>query len=101
MLFQKFHRPCPRFAVGLCNILIRMMRIHKRVPGIFINVKVMRFAVLGQFGVELRHVFERRILVCLAEMALDWATDLRGPLEGRGSFAPPAETTTSVPRDRC
>ena len=56
MFLQKLHPPVPRQAIGFRDIFFRMVRVHKRVSGVPVNVKFVSFAMLGQLGVELRHV---------------------------------------------
>src|SRR6476619_5669394 len=52
MFLQKLHPPVPRQAIGFRDIFFRMVRVHKRVSGVLVNVKFVGFAMLGQLGVE-------------------------------------------------
>ncbi len=55
--------------------------------GAGVSVKLMSFAELRKLGVELAHVFRRRIFVFRAKMTLDRTIDLARALERRRTFA--------------
>ena len=78
-----------------------MVRVHERMSGVLVDVKVMGLAVLGQLGIESHHVLQGWIRIGLAEVTLDRTGNLRRALERRRPVTPLAETTAAVPGDRC
>src|SRR5574341_2155511 len=86
---QKIQGPRPRGCFGMSAKTFFSV-VHKSVTRIRVRIEFVSLAVLDQFGVELRHIFRRWILIIRAEVALQRTVDFRGPLERRRDVASPS-----------
>ena len=63
VLGEELQRPRPGSVGGPFVVSMGLREIHKGVVGPGICVKLVGFAQSGQFGVQLLHVFLRRVLI--------------------------------------
>src|SRR6266576_379881 len=98
---QKVESSRPGSFVGVAAIAF-FRAIHKRMAGIGVGMKFMLLLELLELGVELRHVFWRRIAIVGAKVALERTVNFRAPFERRRNVpSPRAKSVARIISDRC